>query len=63
MECGLTQKELGERVGVVQQWIQQIESAKSDNVPSLYQLEDFALNLGTTVVDLLTPGRFRARHD
>jgi transcriptional regulator with XRE-family HTH domain len=55
----MSQKELGEAVGVVQQWIQQLESANSDNVPSLYLLEELALHLGTTVIDLLTPGRFR----
>jgi transcriptional regulator with XRE-family HTH domain len=59
VECGMSQKALGERIGVVQQWIQQLESANCDNVPSLYLLEDLALQLGTTAIDLLTPGRFR----
>ncbi len=61
LECRLSQREMGERIGVVQQWVQQIESPRGDNIPSLYQLEEIALHLGTTPADLLSPGRFRGQ--
>lgn len=58
IELGLTQKEVGEAVGVVQQWIGQLESPAGDEVPSLYQLEDLAKALKCLMHDLLIPGRF-----
>jgi transcriptional regulator with XRE-family HTH domain len=57
----MSQREMGERIGVVQQWMQQIESPNVDTIPSLYQLEEIAVHLGTTPADLLMPGRFRGR--
>jgi transcriptional regulator with XRE-family HTH domain len=60
IELGLSQKQLGERIGVTQQWIQQLEAPNNDNLPSLYQLEEFALHLGATAAELLTPRHFRS---
>lgn len=60
VELGLSQRQLGEQVGVVQQWIGQLEAPARDEVPSLYQLEDLARILKCSTHDLLIPGRFNS---
>jgi len=62
LERGLSQQRLGEQLGVTQQWIHQLESATSDNVPSVYQLDELASCLDTAPSELLTPGRFRGKN-
>lgn len=57
---GMSQRELGERIGVLQQWIEQLEANRGGAVPSLYQLADIALELACKPADMLTPGRFKS---
>jgi len=60
VELGVTQLQLGDRVGTTQQYVQQLEDARQDNVPNLYLLHDLAQELGCTAADLLSPKRFEA---
>ena len=62
-EKGLKQRELGDRIGCNQQFVQQMESPKSDVVPRLEMLEKIARALDTTPAALLTPGRFDGKLD
>lgn len=60
VELGLSQRALGEAIGVVQQWVQKLEAPATDEVPSFYQLEDIARVLKCAPHDLLIPDRFDA---
>lgn len=57
---GISQKELGDRLGVSKNWVQQIESPHGDEVPNLYMLFDIAAEFGCTPADIMTPGKFAA---
>jgi transcriptional regulator with XRE-family HTH domain len=58
LSLGIQQRELADRVGTVQQWIQQLEDPKGDEAPNFYLLFDLAAELGCTASDLLTAGKF-----
>lgn len=60
MSLGISQRDLGDRVGVTKNWIQQIESPHGDEVPNVYMLFDIASEFGCTPADILTPGKFQA---
>ena len=49
-QAGLTQKELGQRVGVSRQAINAVETGKFD--PSIHLAHDLARFLGTTIEEL-----------
>lgn len=60
VQQGMSQRELGERLGVLQQWIEQLEANRGGAVPSTYQIADLCLALSCSWADLFTPGKFKA---
>lgn len=58
VELRISQRELGEMLGVTQQWIGQIESPGGNEIPSIYQLAELADVLKCGYHDLLIEGRF-----
>lgn len=60
IELGLSQRALGDMLGVIQQWVQKLEAPGTEEVPSFYMLADLAAALHCLPSDLLVDGRFNA---
>lgn len=58
VELGISQKALGDAIGTTQQWIQQLEAAGDDAVPSVYQVADISHVLKCAYHDLFIEGKF-----